>query len=334
MIKDNDFKPTYIPSEHGYKNPLTKAHDCSDPFVVYCKEDKCYYGIHSGSTFLTMYRCKKISDMFGDCESKVIYSSNEADKTYDCLWAPELYFIDGSWYIYTSTFRPEIDWDPHRIVLKSKTANPFDGFVLATHLDPHIIGIDSTIYRTESGELYTCFAMSEVGGGYLNLAIQKMNSPTETATEPVIISKAKYDWELVPPFDKEPINEGPFFIKNKGRLFIAYSGNGTFCNDYLLGLLEFVGDNMLDPNAWEKCEVPFLTGGNESFSPGHSSFFYSPDDTELYACYHCLAEKAVDLRKPQDRFCFVQNVQFDKTGFPHLGKPLPKDVYYPSPSGE
>ena len=86
-----------------------------DPCIVYCKKERCYYGISTtgepfwGDDRLVLHRSANFEDLFVNSESRVVYQSNEKDDTYGYLWAPELHYIKGKWYIYTNSYR--MDWN-------------------------------------------------------------------------------------------------------------------------------------------------------------------------------------------------------------------------------
>lgn len=323
---------------NSYQNPLSSELDTADPCVVYSPQDKCYYGISTGNTTLTMHRAKKLNDLFRNSESVIVYEAKEEDETYGFLWAPELHCIDGRWYIYTSTHHKNNKGFKHVICLQAKTDNPFDGFELGGHLNPEVLGIDPTVYQDKKNhKLYLCFSIVDDGKqavtGKQYLAMQEMKSPTEVNGDFRIISEATYDWEKVQPYRDVTINEGAYFIEKDERLFIVYSGNGCWCDDYVLGILEYVGDDMLSADSWVKSETPFLTKGNGNYGPGHATFFYSPDGTELWICHHCLHESNPE-HAAMPRHCHCQRVYFDKNGFPRVGVPIPQNVWYEAPSGE
>lgn len=87
----------------------------------------------------------------------------------------------------------------------------------------------------------------------------------------------------MPPYcGRSTINEGAYFIESGDRLFIIYSGNGCWSDDYVLGLIEYTGGDFLSADSWVKDSVPFMVKGNGNYGPGHATFFYSPDRTELW----------------------------------------------------
>ena len=335
MIKDKNFTiPVEKVTGGFFTNPLNPEKSNADPCIVYSYEEKCYYGISTGNTQLVLHKSKSLKDMFNKSESRIIYEVSEYDDTYGHLWAPELHYINKKWYIYTSTYTKENMWQKHIIVLEAKGDSPFDGFKLCGHINREVNAIDPTVYK-DGEKMYICF--SHIKDKYMRLCIQEMKNPWETTGKYTEIAKAEYPWEKVYPHceaDQWKINEGPYFVKSpNNRLFIFYSGNGCFCDDYVIGLLEYKGGDMLSKESWEKCPEPIMTKGNNNFGPGHATFFYSPDKTELWICHHCLHESDPEYKSMQ-RHCHCQKVYFDETGFPHTGLPILKGEKYPLPSGE
>ncbi len=317
---------------HGFYNPLDPKRDNADPCIVWCEKTGYYYGISTGDTTLTLFRARKFNDLFNGGDSKVIYEANPADDTWGHLWAPELHEIDGHWYIYTCTSNSATDRGcKHLIVLTAKTDDPFEGFVLGSHLNRSAFAIDPTVCKWK-GKLYIAFSYLRIPN-QLMLAIQAMKSPTEPEGDFTVIARAQYEWELIAPYiGNNSINEGPFFIEKDDRLFIIYSGNGCWSDDYVFGILECVGDDPLSSSSWVKDDEPLLTKGNGNYGPGHATFFRSPDGSELWIAMHCLHEHNPSVTV-MTRHCHCQKVYFDETGFPHIGVPISKVQYYPLPSG-
>ena len=120
----------------------------------------------------------------------------------------------------------------------------------------------------------------------------------------------------MPPYSGNwTINEGAFFVESKGRLFIIYSGNGCWSDDYCLGVLEYVGGDYVSESAWLKHPEPILTKSDGAFGPGHASFFRSPDGKELWCCYHAMKEHNAKT-EPMPRYLNLQKIDFDETGYP------------------
>ena len=320
-----------------FTNPLgNEGHP--DPCIVWCENEGCYYGISTtgdplwGDDRIIMHRAENFEDMFVNSESRVIYQSNADDETFGFLWAPELHFIDGKWYIYTSCQMSDENRVKHVIVLEQKTDCLFDGFKFKAHINRDVFSIDPSVYHDkEKNEIYIC--CSEVVDGAQVLTIQKMKSAYEPVGERVIIARPELPWETVAP-EINMIVEGGYFIKSPcGRLFIMYSANGCWNDDYAIGVLEYKGGDIISKEAWEKYPLPVVKKSNGVYGPGHATFFYSPDKTELWICHHCV-EKSNPSIQPIKRPCHCQRVYFDETGFPHVGELVPDNMPYPVPSNK
>lgn len=341
LIFDENFEipKTCNEGKNTFVNPLgSEGHP--DPCIVWCEKDRCYYGISTsgqpslwGDDRIIMHKAENFCDLFVNSESKVIYKADAKDETFGYLWAPELHYIDGKWYIYTSCQMSDENTVKHVIVLEAKNDSPFDGFNFLGHINRNVFSIDPSVYvDEETGKMYICCSEVVPDVGQV-LTIQEMKSPSEPIGERVIIAKAELGFELVPPYvGRRSMVEGGYFIKSpNGRLFIAYSANGCWSDDYAVGILEYKGGNMISADSWEKFPEPLVKKSGGNFGPGHATFFYSPDKTELWICHHCVAESNPSVQ-PIKRPCHCQRVYFDKTGFPHIGDLVPQNTPYPVPS--
>ncbi len=339
LRKDADFRvpgAEVAPGAPFYTNPLVD--NMPDPMVTYDAVSGYYYSL--GARFdeqgkgVWVYRSKSLSDLRR--EGRAAFYLREEYGLYDCAWASELHRIGDRWYIYAAAAchptRGYAERAMRTFVMASRTDDPLDGFDFAGILGDDAI-IDATVLRLRDGRLYLC-ASRLFEEDRQKLILQPMASPTCLAGEAVCLARATYPWERMPPYDGDQcINEGPFFIENAGRTFCVYSFNGCWCDDYGLGILELVGDDPMDPRAWVKDDVPWLVKGNGMYAPGHASFFRSPDGKELYVAYHVVLAHNPDDR-PMPRHCCVQRVYFDKTGFPHVGEPVPRGQALPLPGGD
>ena len=316
-----------LPGEDPFHVALGAA---PDPFVTFCAETDYYYGLSTQNSFIKIHRSKILAGLFETGESCVVYRVSLSE-VYDSMWAPEMWFMDGHWYIYSSGQINITSETKHLFVLESKSADPFDGFELKAFLDNNIFGIDPTVYiDDENNKRYISF--SQVINGYQYISIAELITPWQMG-EPVTISDPQdFEWEYT---TDGPLNEGPFFVKNGKRLFLIYSANGCYSDSYCLGILEYNGCGMLSKTSWNKYPEPIFVKNEAGgiYAPGHASFFYSPDHTELWIAYQCYYTPNID-RTRRMRICQVQRVSFDETGFPVLGKPLPEGTQIAVPSGE
>ena len=159
-----------------------------------------------------------------------------------------------------------------------------------------------------------------------------MSSPVSFTDKKAVIARPYYDWEKAEGFDKYCINEGAFFLKKGNRIFIIYSANGCWSDDYCLGLLEYQGGEACNPKNWVKYPKPLFVKGNGVYGVGHASFFLSPDGKETWCAYHCLPHSNPE-RKETVRYSCVQKISFDKESFPVFCEPAGNKMI-DAPSGE
>ena len=317
-----------------FKNPLCTDFLQPDPCVIYDNNTEYYYALWTRRNDVVIYRSRNVATILSDNDSLEVWHTNAEDGIFECIWAPEMHkCADGHWYIYTSgTYRPE-GGEKRLFVLKSNTHDPFDGFTFVHKLDDDLYAIDPTVYTDQNGQQYICYSV--VIEGRQLLEIREMTDPVTFGEKRAIISRACYDWEMIPPFDeKSSINEGAFFVKNEEKLFIIYSANGTFQNEYCLGVLEYLGGEMCCKDNWKKQDKPLLVQGNGIYGPGHATFFRSPDKKELWCAYHGMTICNDEKKEVVKRHLNLQKVHFDQNGLPVMGKCIGINAEIDPPSGE
>ena len=314
------------------KNPLSKE-NFSDPFITFDKHTGYYYAIASCQCdILTVYRSKELGTILTGGESKDVYICKD-HAAFGPMWAPEMYKIGERWYIYTSCREVNSDnpWDTKRLlILKSKTEDPFDGFEFGSKPDTSIFAIDptSTVFMEKQ---YICYSEVDSNGVQI-LVIREMKDPLTFTNRFAVIARPTLPWETVKPYDgNKAIVEGPFFVHKGSRLFIIYSANGCWSEDYCLGVLEYKGGEVCDASSWIKYPKPLFVKGNGIYGPGHASFFSSPDNSEMWCAYHCLLHKNPDC-EPMDRHTCVQKISFDNDGYPVMGDPVGTGICIDAPS--
>lgn len=317
-------------------NPMA-FRDSSDPYMTYDKETGYYYCLFSEWEYLKIYRSRHAANILRDNDFLVIRKGNGDNSIYGNIWAPEMYKAEnGLWYLYSSsTYQQEFAgkrWagEKRLFVLESNTHNPFDGFYFKNRLDDSLFAIDPTVYKTKDGKLLMCY--SRVVENQV-LEIREMVNPYTLGDKRAIIAEPTFSWELFPAQGTWMINEGAFFVENGNKLFIVYSYNGAFNDDYGLAILEYLGGDYCDKKSWKKLDKPFFTKGNGIYGPGHASFFRSPDGTELWCAYHGMNHHN-ETEEETERYMNIQKIDFDENGYPKATIPVGWGVEMDAPSGE
>lgn len=260
-------------------------------------------------------------------EPKMVWLKPETGPYSELIWAPEIHFNQGAWYVYfaaapTREIKDELF--QHRMyAIKCSDANPVDGsWEFCGQIDTGIdtFCLDATTF-THNNVLYYVWAQKGPGiKGNSNLYIAPMKTPTEIQGEPIMLTKPEFDWETIGFW----VNEGPSVLKKNGKIFITYSGSATDEN-YAMGMIwADQSADVLDPSSWTKSTKPvFQTDESVSmFGPGHNSFTKDEDDNDVLV-YHSRTYTEIEgdpLWNP-DRHAYVKQVKWDEDGMPVFGKP-------------
>ena len=247
------------------------------------------------------------------------------------VWAPELDYINGNWYIYFAA--DDGTEGNHRIfVLKGNTQDPQGAYTFVGQVaaSTNAYAIDPGILQT-GNKLYMVWSGQPSGGGKTNIYIALMSDPTHIQGDRVMISTPMQSWET----NGAPINEGPVAHVRNGILYITYSASSSLGDDYAVGVLINRSGNVLDPASWSKVG-PILQRGNGVFGPGSFQWVPSEDGSEDWFLYH-----ATDM---PSFFCGsgfwtcrtirLQKMSWNSDGTPNLGSPIPSGSPIPVPAGE
>lgn len=242
------------------------------------------------------------------------------------IWAPELHFLFGSWYIYAAGAQPGQGNPSHRtIVLRStNVSDPLDRS--SWHFEGPLRGlpndqwsIDATVFSPDLGPtnqyieaqggypdeqrrwyvVYSGWPLGDHSDTQQDLFIARLKSPVEADSNSLkCICRAELPWER-PDGGKRGVNEGPSWVdlpptpQSQGWRGIVYSAHGSWTCDYKLACLQYIGgaqDDCCDPSLWRKRQHPLLVSDRAHggpFGPGHASFVHSPyHDSRVFCVYH------------------------------------------------
>ena len=318
-----------------FKNPISPS-NAPDPFMTYDSVTGYYYALFTIGKRLELFRSRHASTVVTDNDSRVIYTMDpENDGIYGCIWAPEMHRgSNGNWYIYTSGSITADHSQKRLFIMEGPSDDPFVGeWRFKGFPMPDVFSIDPSVYTAPDGKQYLCSSrLDDVVGQTID--ITELINPYTVGERTATLAKAELDWELIPPYvNNYAIVEGGFFLERNGRLYIIYSANGCWSKDYCLGVLEYMGGEICDASSWKKHDKPIFTYGNGVFGPGHASFFYSPDGSEVWCAYHGLMDENESCN-PAKRYFNIQKIDFDETGYPVMGNPIGYETDISAPSGE
>ena len=299
----------------------------ADPYV-YKHTDGTYYFTASLPDYdgIALRKADKLFDL-KDAPEKMIWKKHDKGIMSFHVWAPELHFIFGKWYIYFAAGDVDDIWAIRPYVLECQGDDPFNdewiekGMMQCSDEDPfsfRAFSLDGTVLENH-GEYYFIWAEKVgVGKQISNLYIARMESATKLSTVQVLLTTPDYDWERVGFW----VNEGPAFIKHDGKIYMTYSASETGVA-YCIGMLSAdENDDLLDPKSWTKSRMPVLKTSEELkiYGPGHNSFTVN-DEGEPVMIYHARTEAEIvgnPLYNP-NRHAMVMKVKWNDSGEPEFG---------------
>ncbi|WP_369175391.1 family 43 glycosylhydrolase [Streptomyces sp. R28] len=245
------------------------------------------------------------------------------------IWAPEIHFIDGKWYVYFTAGWSTDKWKIRPYVLESSSANPLTGTWtekgrISLPLDT--FSLDATTF-VHNGTRYLSWAQNDpaVGAG-TNIYLARMSNPWTITGSPVMISRPTNAWEKV----GATVNEGPAFIQHGSKVFMTFSASATDAN-YCLGLLTADATaDLMNPASWTKNPQPVFKSNDATgqYGPGHNSFTTSEDGKSDILVYHDRSYKDItgDPLNDPNRRTRVQKVYWKADGTPDFGIPVADGV--------
>jgi len=327
-----------------YQNPLLPVGP--DPWAIY--QNGNYYYMHTMQDRLVLWKTKDITDL-KNAPHKTIWTPTDPKNSKN-LWAPEIHYIDGKWYIYFAA--DDGNTDNHQLyVLENAHADPFEGeFVMKGRIstdNDNNWAIDGSVFE-HNGALYMVWSgwqTRRVDTETQCIYIARMENPWTLSSERVLISKPELEWERhwinvdgSKPDHTIYVNEGPQPLKSpKGKyIHVAYSASGCWTPYYALGLLTASTDaDLLDPKSWKKSTEPLFKQSPEHgvYGTGHNSFYQSPDGTEAYILYHARDTQVDPAGKGDTRSPRTQKITWNKNDYPDFGIPTSNSTKLSKPSG-
>lgn len=321
--------PTPAPPEsHTFTNPVLSS--SPDPWVF--QRGGKYFVTYTTGNNIRLYAAEEMSDIALG-QTKVIWTPPASGMNSKNIWAPEIHYVTGRWYVYYAA--DDGNNQNHRIwVLENSSEDPFQGEWIdrgQLQLPDDKWAIDGTI-TTINGVLYFAWSGWESDQNVRqDIYLVKMQTPLTAIGTRIKISSPQLPWELAG--GSPAVNEAPQFLIHDNSVFITYSASGCWTDDYAIGLLSASGGNLLEPSSWAKSDQPLLTKNAASlaYGPGHNAFFKSKDGTEDWITYHANASAGAgcgDSRSMRMQKFTWQN------GKPFFGQPVAIGSAIQVPSGE
>ncbi len=276
--------------EELYNKPWIEQR--ADPYVVKSEAGKYYFTASVPEYDRIVLRCSDTLYELKDAVEKEIWHKHETGLMSQHIWAPELHYLFGKWYIYFAASQKEDIWALRPYVLECDSEDPMTGnwkelgMMQCADDDEfsfRAFSLDATVFENEGQWYYVWAEKVGVGKQISNLYIARMEKANKLATVQVLLTTPDYDWERVDFW----VNEGPAVIKNNGKIYLTYSASGTGA-PYCMGMMTArERSDLLDPRNWEKSRYPVVKTSEKKgiFGPGHNSFTVDEDGNDI-CVYH------------------------------------------------
>ncbi len=186
----------------GFSNPLLPRR--ADPYV-YLHTDGNYYFCATVPEYdrIELARARDLAGL-RTATPVVVWRKQKRLLVEDRnLWAPELHYLDGKWFIYYAAGTSLDPYDVRIRVIENDSADPMTGGWndkgrLATGRDT--LSLDATVFEL-GGSRYLLWAqrLTASDKSSMDLYIAKMKDPLTLAGKPAMIGRASESWEMRDP---------------------------------------------------------------------------------------------------------------------------------------
>lgn len=320
----------------NYPNPFIPQR--ADPYIVkgpdgfyyFTASYPAYQNVDSGYDRIILRKSETVIGL-KDAEEKTIWQAHEKGNMAKHIWAPEMHFIGGKWYILFTAGDSDNKWNIRPYVLMCNGLDPINdsweekGRMLPLESDKFSFtdfSLDMT-YFEDNGKHFVIWAQKAPDSSLFMAEINPAE-PWKLISTPILLTKPEYEWEKV----RFAVNEGPAVLKTDEKIFIFFSASGTG-EEYCMGMLFADKDaDLMNISSWEKLPHPVLETKDlvDEAGPGHNSFVVD-ENGNLLLIYH--ARPTSHLERACGTFCEevlydpcrharIKEVKFDKNKTPVL----------------
>ncbi|GAB1319898.1 Extracellular exo-alpha-(1-_5)-L-arabinofuranosidase [Madurella fahalii] len=308
----------------SYVNSLVNQR--ADPHIMKHTDGWYYFTATVPAYDKIILRRAQTIQALGEAAETTIWRRKSSGVGSGQVWAPELHYIDGKWYIYVALGVAN-QWRIRAFVLEGTGSNPLTASwtekgIIRTNWDT--FSLDASTF-VANGTRYLVWAQQDPSRPDENssLMLAPLQNPWTIRGTAVAISRPDLSWERI----GYKVNEGPYVIQRNGKIFLTYSASATDHN-YCMGLLTAdEGANLMNPASWSKSRNPVFVSNaaTNQWGPGHNSFTVSEDGQSDIMVYHDRGYRDIngDPLNDPNRRTRVQKLYWKADGTPDFGIPVP-----------
>lgn len=309
-------------SQYTYETPWISER--ADPFVIRHTDD-WYYFTASLPAFdaIAIRKAKSLAELADVVEHVVWHRHTSGPMSFN-IWAPELHYLEGRWYLYFAASNKDDIWHLRPYVLVCDGQDPTIGNWMECgqmqcsdddEFSFRAFSLDATIFENRGKYYYVWAEKVGVGKQISNLYIAELETPTKLRTVQVLLTSPDYDWERHGFW----VNEGPAVLHHKGMIYLTYSASDTSAA-YCVGMLSIPENaDLLDPRQWHKERYPVLKTdkSKQIYGPGHNSFTVDEEGNDV-CVFHARKTDNITGNPLYDgaRHAFLMNIRYNENDKP------------------
>ncbi|MFG0256082.1 MAG: family 43 glycosylhydrolase, partial [Rhodopirellula sp. JB053] len=155
---------------------------------------------------IELRKAKTLGEL-SNAQAKVVWRKHDRGPMSHHIWAPEIHFIEGKWYIYFAAGRAEAIWDIRQYVLECDASDPIKGQWVEKgqiKMNWESFTLDATTFR-HLGKRYLAWAQSVPEERGTRIFLAEMDTPWSITGQQVAITKPDLPWERI----GHNVNEAP-----------------------------------------------------------------------------------------------------------------------------
>lgn len=285
-----------------YSNPVICG-DFPDPSII--RVENTFYAVGTSCDFAPNYPIYESSDLINWKRIGAVFNEPPTWSS-DDFWAPELYYKDGTFFVYYTTKRKD-----NRIACigVASTKDIYKGFT-----DHGIIiewgeeAIDAFVFQDDDEKLYIswkAYGLTE-GRDIEILASELSQDGLHLTGDSFTLTDHTKGWNGAG-------DEGQCLVKHDGFYYLFYSIGG--CCDNQCDYRVVVSRSKNLKSGWEQYPEPILQGGSEWLCTGHGTLVTTADNRYFYL-YHSYNATDFEFIGRQG---MLDEVMWDKqTGWPYF----------------
>lgn len=289
--------------EQTYRNPVISG-DFPDPTVIRVGDD--YYAAGTTSDFAPSYPLYHSRDLINWDRIGSVFDNPPAWIKGDC-WAPELYYLDGTYYVYYTARRKSDNVTCIGVATSKDITKGFEDHGILIEWGKE--AIDAYIFKDDDGKLYITW---KAYGLNKDRPIEILGSELSAdglslVGEHFTLTHHDKGW-------KGYGDEGQCIVKHNGYYYLIYSAGG--CCDNRCDYHVQVARSKTMKGVWEQYDQnPILEGGELWRCSGHGTLVETQDNRYfyLYHAYHAYDFEFVGRQGLLDELLWNE-----ETGWPYF----------------